>query len=699
MGKRIKDLSRAETDGYLAVDNATNGTGKMNTSVIFNNFAEKYNKDRLGGYKAGEKAVIDGVLKQANSDIAQGETYSAGKWDTISETSLVFDTWENSQLTPGGNGVNSKYCYGIKGGDHIRVVFYGSNWTTASVISGYAICSIIIMSASGATLADYSSYAINYSKEFVAPEGASKIRLRARGDSGCEVRISVSNLGKNQLYNSIGSKQGIDLFENGNVNMTSSGNGYSDSTSRVRTKANVFVRVNKGDYIETKDTSIRMYVNFLKDGESSWVNTGSWIALGTYGQYVFGDDGVCVLLFRLQPETNISVDDIMNKVRFVSPMGGFSDGERLLRYIEEKSTKPSLSDTQYKTTILGVSSAVRYTENIPVQGDTCVKVDFPATDMTGVTDGYMARGVYLENQTLYYWHENRVSGSNTQPANSYIIYIPPSVSYIRVGVRANENVAISLTRVEIKTRENGLFKSVAHRGCRVLAPQNTIPAYKIASACGFRYVETDVRKTSDGYLVCAHDDDISGVSSDGTGNISELTLAQLKSYHFDRGYCTYFANTTIMTYTEFLTLCKKLGLNPVIDIKQSGLESQLVSEADALGILDKVTFVRGYISELTTLRTLAPNSRLGLLLSSISSQNITDILSVSTKPDRSDVFLDVDHNGITSENIELAKNAGVAVECWTTRTSPNDYVSGLTYDGMSTLENDYNKTEMSNIIQ
>lgn len=34
MGKRIKDLSRAETDGYLAVDNATNGTGKMNTDQV-----------------------------------------------------------------------------------------------------------------------------------------------------------------------------------------------------------------------------------------------------------------------------------------------------------------------------------------------------------------------------------------------------------------------------------------------------------------------------------------------------------------------------------------------------------------------------------------------------------------------------------------------------------------------------------------
>lgn len=66
MGKRIKDLSRAETDGYLAVDNATNGTGKMNTSVIFNNFAPAFDPTRTAGnsYKFGEIVRYEGTTYQ-----------------------------------------------------------------------------------------------------------------------------------------------------------------------------------------------------------------------------------------------------------------------------------------------------------------------------------------------------------------------------------------------------------------------------------------------------------------------------------------------------------------------------------------------------------------------------------------------------------------------------------------------------------
>ena len=73
MGKRIKDLSRAETDGYLAVDNATNGTGKMNTSVIFNNFAGKFVPNETN-VVANKLYIYQGVFYKAKED------YS-GDWD------------------------------------------------------------------------------------------------------------------------------------------------------------------------------------------------------------------------------------------------------------------------------------------------------------------------------------------------------------------------------------------------------------------------------------------------------------------------------------------------------------------------------------------------------------------------------------------------------------------------------------------
>lgn len=73
MGKRIKDLSRAETDGYLAVDNATNGTGKMNTSVIFNNFAPKFIENST--------TTIEGQPYMYNGSVYVAKETYKGVWD------------------------------------------------------------------------------------------------------------------------------------------------------------------------------------------------------------------------------------------------------------------------------------------------------------------------------------------------------------------------------------------------------------------------------------------------------------------------------------------------------------------------------------------------------------------------------------------------------------------------------------------
>jgi glycerophosphoryl diester phosphodiesterase len=47
--------------------------------------------------------------------------------------------------------------------------------------------------------------------------------------------------------------------------------------------------------------------------------------------------------------------------------------------------------------------------------------------------------------------------------------------------------------------------AIAHRGGAALAPENTLRAFRVAASLGFRYIETDVRATRDGHLVCFHD--------------------------------------------------------------------------------------------------------------------------------------------------------------------------------------------------
>lgn len=52
------------------------------------------------------------------------------------------------------------------------------------------------------------------------------------------------------------------------------------------------------------------------------------------------------------------------------------------------------------------------------------------------------------------------------------------------------------------------FLNVAHRGARALAPENTIPAIRMARRTGANAVELDVQMTRDGELVVFHDDDL-----------------------------------------------------------------------------------------------------------------------------------------------------------------------------------------------
>jgi glycerophosphoryl diester phosphodiesterase len=72
---------------------------------------------------------------------------------------------------------------------------------------------------------------------------------------------------------------------------------------------------------------------------------------------------------------------------------------------------------------------------------------------------------------------------------------------------------------------------VAHRGASAARPEHTLAAYELALQEGADGVECDVRLTRDGHLVCVHDRRIDRTSN-GSGLVSELTLAQLRAFDF-----------------------------------------------------------------------------------------------------------------------------------------------------------------------
>jgi glycerophosphoryl diester phosphodiesterase len=71
-----------------------------------------------------------------------------------------------------------------------------------------------------------------------------------------------------------------------------------------------------------------------------------------------------------------------------------------------------------------------------------------------------------------------------------------------------------------------------HRGGPTAAPENTLIAFERAYALGFRYFETDVHATADGYLVAFHDRSLRRLAGD-RALISSLTADEVAAVRID----------------------------------------------------------------------------------------------------------------------------------------------------------------------
>ena len=67
----------------------------------------------------------------------------------------------------------------------------------------------------------------------------------------------------------------------------------------------------------------------------------------------------------------------------------------------------------------------------------------------------------------------------------------------------------------------------AHRGDHLSGPENTMAAFEGAVALGYRYLETDIHCSRDGYLLAFHDDSLDRVT-DRTGRIAEMDYAEIR---------------------------------------------------------------------------------------------------------------------------------------------------------------------------
>ena len=110
---------------------------------------------------------------------------------------------------------------------------------------------------------------------------------------------------------------------------------------------------------------------------------------------------------------------------------------------------------------------------------------------------------------------------------------------------------------------------IAHRGCQSLAPENTIPSFTCAARLGLQAIETDVRFSKDGVLVCSHDDSLKRMFGQ-KGKVSAMDYAELKTLVPTKGNGLDVWPKELLripTFGEYLDICEQYDAVPFIETK------------------------------------------------------------------------------------------------------------------------------------
>ena len=135
------------------------------------------------------------------------------------------------------------------------------------------------------------------------------------------------------------------------------------------------------------------------------------------------------------------------------------------------------------------------------------------------------------------------------------------------------------------------FLNVAHRGGGHLAPEHTLVAYANALDVGADVLECDVHSTSDGVLVCIHDDSVDR-TTDGTGKVNDMSFAELQELDAAFGWDEYRGQGITVPSFE-----SALQAHPdalwVVEIKQHAppIADALLELLDAYGQVERTALM------------------------------------------------------------------------------------------------------------
>jgi glycerophosphoryl diester phosphodiesterase len=525
--------------------------------------------------------------------------------------------------------------------------------------------------------------------------------ISIRANSGEEVKFSLSVASEsitNEFFENMICNIDTSKMMCGDVTMSSSSMSFQKSFGdHIFNKAifydGAFVDAKAGDFFELRDTSnYSYYIAYSSDGLAPYTVKG-WLKTRT----TFESDCKFTILLKTDDTTQTELSQFASLCVFKSSNTSLQTIRAIKEFAYGERGALGLGLKKFiKMDGAGTTSVVR---SFDAEKNSFIRLKASysswACDTIGNTYNVLCVRYYNESDepidiVAYRKDEAR-------PKEIYL-ELPKGCTRFDIFFRADvgESVEFEIDLIDEQTYKDrylfasdamrsNLIKSVNHRGYNQTCPENTLPAYRESARRGFHCVETDIQLTADHKWVCIHDSTIDR-TSDHTGNVSDYTLAQLKTFDFGSWKSSKFAGTKIPTFEEFICTCKRLGLDCYVEIKSgSGYIGDACDIVKIYGMEKQVTWISFNSTLLNEVKTEIPVARLGYILNEVTQAGVTTALSLKTS--ENEVFVDAATSNNTAEIIALLKTNEMPVEFWTmnnaeTIAALDPYVSGVTSDAI-----------------
>jgi glycerophosphoryl diester phosphodiesterase len=264
-----------------------------------------------------------------------------------------------------------------------------------------------------------------------------------------------------------------------------------------------------------------------------------------------------------------------------------------------------------------------------------------------------------------------------------------------LGVGVALTVVFSPFQQANAAETNGELKqvdNVAHRGAAGYAPENTIAAFDKAVEMKADYIEIDVQRSKDGELVIIHDTTINR-TTDGSGNVKDLTFHQLRSFDAGSWMGEEFSGEKIPTFDEILDRYHgKVGI--LIELKAPelypGIEEEVAEELKERNLdkpqNEKMIIQSFNFESMKKINSLLPKVPVGVLTSSIADTTDEALKEFSTYAD----YFNPSYRIVTKDLVNRVHSLDMKISSWTVRSQEAaDFLLEMDVDAIITDYPDY----------